>query len=257
MNLRDIPHIHSGSAHFANRHVVDGIHCLRTAVQPDTVLAVAHFGGTGGQDQILSVERIAHVSRGNSFGEQRLWIEIHHNLPGLAAHWQQNGRALHRSQLRPDEVCAVIVQLLLRQPLSANGQLQDGNAGSVIPDDKRRGHVRRHDAQNRLRRRSDLRHARFYTRVRVEKHLDHGYAGERLRFNVLDIVDSSGVGALGNGGDSLLHLLRRESGIGKDRADHRDVDFRKNIGRHAINRDDAQDGDEQSHHNEGIGAPES
>ena len=67
--------------------------------------------------------------------------------------------------------------------------------------------------------------------VGMEVDLHHRDAVERLRLDVLDVVDRGGQRALRDGDDALLHLLRREAGVVPDDADDRDVDVRENVDR--------------------------
>ena len=92
--------------------------------------------------------------------------------------------------------------------------------------------------------------------VRLEEDPEPGHPVERLRFDVLDVVDGGGEGPLADGDDALLHLLGRDAAVGPDDADHRDVDHREDVGGRREDGDAAQDGDEHRHHHEGVGAPQ-
>jgi hypothetical protein len=52
----------------------------------------------------------------------------------------------------------------------------------------------------------------------------------------------------------FLHLFRGEAVVVPDDTDYGDIDIRKDIDRHRNDGGNAKDGDEQGHHDEGIGA---
>ena len=79
----------------------------------------------------------------------------------------------------------------------------------------------------------------------------------RLRFDVLDVVDGGGVRPLGDGDDAPLHLVRRHARIGEDHADDRNIDLRKDVGRHARDGHAAEQRDHERGNDEGIRAAKS
>ena len=101
-----------------------------------------------------------------------------------------------------------------------------------------------------------LRDGRFDLGVGMEEELDDAEPGQRLRLHVLDVVDRGGEGALAADGDDFGHLLRRDAGVGPDDADHRNIDFGKDVGGHADDGQHAQDDDQHGHDDEGVGAPQ-
>ena len=113
----------------------------------------------------------------------------------------------------------------------------------------------RHDAQQGLRDGGDLRERQFDLGVGLEVDADDGDAGVGLRLDVLDVVDGGGHGPLEDGDDALFHLFGRQAVVVPDDADDRDIDVRKDIDRHRDDGGDAQNGDQQRHDDEGIGAP--
>ena len=161
-----------------------------------------------------------------------LRIEIHHDLAGFAAVRQGDGGALHRCQLRADEVGTQIVKRLFTQRLAGKCELQNGHAGGVVFYDGRRENAGRQNAQNRLRNCGYLRNSKLYFRGGLEKGPDYRDAIVGLRFDVLNIVDGGGKGPLRDGGDALFHLIRRNSGITPDYADNGNIDIGENVGGH-------------------------
>ncbi len=120
--------------------------------------------------------------------------------------------------------------------------------GGVVPGGK--------ILSRRLRDGGDLRQRQFDLGVGLEVDARHGDAAIGLRFDVLDVVDGGGHGALEDGDHALFHLVGREAGIVPDDADDGDIDVRKDIHRHRNDGGDAKNGDQQRHDDEGIGAPE-
>ena len=74
---------------------------------------------------------------------------------------------------------------------------------------------------------------------------------------MLNVIDVGGDGALEVGDNALLHLLRREAVVDPEDRNDRDVDVGEDIDRHGGDGAPAEDGDENSHDDEGVGATES
>ena len=106
-------------------------------------------------------------------------------------------------------------------------------------------HLRRH-----------LRHRHVDLNVGMEVDADHGDAVVGLRFDVLDVVDVGGEAALKLRDDALLHLLRRKAAVLPQNAHDGNVDVGEDVHRHGDDGRHAQDGDQNRHHDEGVGAPE-
>ena len=71
--------------------------------------------------------------------------------------------------------------------------------------------------RSELRERRDLRQRRLDVGVRLEEHLDDRQPGQRLRLDVLDVVDERRHAALAPVRDAVLHLLGRQPGKVKTR----------------------------------------
>ena len=190
---------------------------------------------------------------GKLLGVERLGIEVHHDLAELAAERQRHRGALHRGELGANEVQAQIEDLLLAEGLALEAHLQNGNARGVVFDDAGREGPGRKDAQQRLADGGDLRHGHFDVHVGLEVDARDGDAAVRLRLDVFDIVHRRRHGALEDGVDAFLHLVRRNAGVVPDDADDGDIDVRKDVHRHCGNGDSAEDGNEHRHHHEGVG----
>ena len=189
-------------------------------------------------------------------GLHRLLVEIDLNLPNLAAVRRGHRGAGDGGQLRADEVLPVVEQLHLRQLVARQRQLQDRNARGVVAEHIGRRDAGRQQLQHGLRSRRNLRQRRVDIDVRLKENLDHAVAGQRLRFDVLDVVDLRGQGALVVVDDAAGHVVGRQAVVGPDDADHRNVDVGKNVGRRAERRQPAEDHDQEGHHHEGVGPPQ-
>src|SRR6185437_7575999 len=99
-----------------------------------------------------------------------------------------------------------------------------------------------------------LGYRRFYFRAGMEEDLDDAEARQRLRLDVLDVIDGDRETALAADRDDGRHLFRRNAAVSPDDAHHGDVDFRENVGGHAHHRHDAENHDQQRHDDEGIRA---
>ena len=60
------------------------------------------------------------------------------------------------------------------------------------------------------------------------------------------------IAVLAVGGDALLHLRRAEAGVLPDHGHHRNVDLRKDVGRHRADRGDAEKQDQRGQHIERV-----
>ena len=87
----------------------------------------------------------------------------------------------------------------------------------------------------------------------LEEDLDDADAGQRLAFDMLDIVHRGGQDALEGRDDAAGHFRWRQAAIIEDDADHRHVDVGKNVGRHVQGRQRPEDQDQEGEHDEGKG----
>ena len=87
----------------------------------------------------------------------------------------------------------------------------------------------RHLPERRGRERSHLCNGSPNICVRLEKNLNHRNSGQRLRFNVLDVVDRRGQVSFVTGHDPVGHVLRRKPRIVPKHADNGNVDVGENI----------------------------
>ena len=101
----------------------------------------------------------------------------------------------------------------------------------------------------------DLRNALLYVRDGLQEDFNHRDSAERLRLDVLDVVDGGSKIPLRNRDNPVGHVLRDENVIGPDDADDRNIDIRKNVGWSANDREPTHDQDEYGHDHECVGPP--
>jgi len=88
----------------------------------------------------------------------------------------------------------------------------------------------------------------------LEKDFDYGYAVQRVRLDVLDVIDGRRQPALRNGGNPLPHFFSRHAVIGPDDADYGDLDFGEDIDRRASQHEWRCQQNQQGHYNECVRA---
>ena len=91
------------------------------------VLTVSHFRRPGRQNQVLSGDGVGNVGGGKMLGIKLARVKVHHDLGLLAAIRRWDRGALHRGQLRFDEIKPKVIQLLFTQTFSGKSQLKDRN----------------------------------------------------------------------------------------------------------------------------------
>ena len=123
--------------------------------------------------------------------------------------------------------------------------------------DDRRLNACRQQRSDRIGRRNDLGDREVQIDVRLEVDLLNGQPVQRLGFHVLDAVDVRADRILAVGSDALLHLGRAEAGVLPDHRNYRNIDLRKNVRRHRIDRADAQEQYQRSNHIECMRKPQS
>src|SRR3989442_9071930 len=186
--------------------------------------------------------------------QERLWVEIDHDLPRLAAVRQGQRDALNRRDLLADAIDPVVVELSLRERLAAEGELDDRYARGVELKDEGRDRARRHPTKDGLRHRGHLRERRFDIHVRLEIDLDDSDARIRLRLDRSHIADHRRDRVLGEGRDPRRHVLGGQTVVVPDHRDPRDVDLGKDVRRRGDDRGDAKQHDGEPHDDESVGA---
>ncbi len=256
VNRGDVFEVDRRAVDRLDRQVVERRDAGQAAVQADGIFGPRELRRARRHDQVLKVQGVRHVNRRQALGVQLVEVQVHHDLTVLAAERIRHRRALHGGERRADEVVPEVEDFLLGERLAAQPELENRHARRVVLQDLRRERARRHVADLDLALRHDLRQCEVHLYGRVEEHTDDGDALMRLRFNVLDADHVRRQRPLEVGDDPALHFLRRQAVVLPDDADDREVDVGKDVDRHRRDRETAQDGDQQSHDDEGIRAPE-
>ncbi len=168
-------------------------------------------------------------------------VQVHLNLALLAAVGKGRLRSLNGCQLGADGIRAQVEDLLLVEAFAGKTQHQNGYAGGVVLDDERRRGPCRQRAQLHLADGAHLSHGLANIHVGMEEDLDDPDADQRLRLDVVDIVDRGGHSALGVGHDAVGDLIRRQTGVLPDHGDHGYIDAGKDVRRHRLDAVDAKD----------------
>ena len=239
-----------------DRNIVELVDRARRGVGAHGVLRVGDLHLARRQRQVLRIDRVHHVERRQPAGEQFVRVDIDHDLAVFAAGRRGKGNAWHRRQLLAQAINAVVVKLLLVEIVRGERELQHGHARGIELHDDRRLDAWRHERTDGIRGRDDLRDCQVEIDVRLKVDLLHRDAVKRLRLHVLDAVDVGADRILAVGGDPLLHLWRAEAGVAPDDGHDRDVDLRKDIGRHRADGGDAKKHDQRGEHVEGVRKPE-
>ena len=225
---------------------------LGRAVGLNLVFIGADLQCARGQNQVLVGDGRRDIARRQPFGLQLMQVEIHLHLTLLAAVRIGHSRAANGDELRPDEVEAEVVELLFGEALARDAELQNRNARGTIVDDEWWRRACRKLPQLRLRNGRHLRdgHRNIYLRLEVQLH--HRDAIERVRLDVVDIVDRRGESALRDRDDTIRHVFGGEALILPDDAHHRDIDIGKDIDRRGQNGKGTDDQEQQRKDGEGI-----
>ncbi len=137
------------------------------------VLRIAELRETRRQGQVLSIDRVHHVRRGQASGLKLERVDIDHDLPGFAAVRCGKGHTLHRGKLLAQVVDPVVVELLLVEAVGGEAELQYRNARGVVRHYNRRLDARRQQGADCIRRRDDLRDGEVEVDVGLEIDLLH------------------------------------------------------------------------------------
>ena len=221
-------------------------------VQVHVVLEPTDLGGAGRQHQVLQVDGVEDVGRGQPLGLQHARVQVHHHLPLLAPERERDGHAPDRHELGAQEVDAEIEELLLGQPFPGQRQLEDRHAGGAEVDDQRRPRPGRVLAQHGLGDGGDLGVGGVQARVRLQVHLDDGLPVDGGGLDALDVVHRGREHALVRGRDPPFQLLGVQPGVLPGHRDDRDVDRGEDVGGRARDDDRTGDQDQEREDDEGV-----
>ena len=251
--VADIDH---SAVHRLDGQIVQVVDHLRSGVGLDGVFEAVDLHRAGWHDQVLRRDGIDHIGGRESLGLERVQVKVHLNLALLAAIGKRRLRSLDGCQLGADVLLAQVVQLLLVEAFAGKTEHQNGHAGSVVLDDEWRIGTGRQAAQLHL---ADGRYLGYGVAdidVRLEENLDDSQAVERLRLDVLDVVDRGGHAALAVGHDAVGHLRRGEAVEVPHHRHHRDIDVGKDVRRHRQDAEDAENQNQKREHDKGVRSPQ-
>ena len=257
VDVGNVAHEDDGAVDHLDRHVVEVGDRLGRIVEVEGEFVGADLLRPDRRDLVLPGERIADIIRGKTVGVQRLLIQIDLNLARRAAIGERKLRPRDGGELGADEVLGEVEQLDLGERVARQRELDDRDARGVIDQDDRRRRALRKLLEDGLRYRGHLRLRSIDVHVRLEVDLDDADARQRLRLDVLDIVDGCGQHALVRGDDPTRHVVRREAGVAPDDRDDRNADIGKNVGRGPDRRERAEDHHQDRHNDEGVRTRES
>ncbi len=233
VHLRHIADPDHGASHGFNGQIVQCLDHFRVAVQSDTVFGFPDFRRAAGQHEILGIERIDNIHRGQVLGFKRRQIDINGDNPRFAAGRVRHGCAPYGRKTHLDAIHGHVLKLLFGKFRTGQTVLQDRDAGCIVAEDERRIDPQRKNAQHRLSAGGYLSHAVGHGSTGLKKHLDHARAIVSGGFDVFDIIHQGADHALVVIDDALLHLFGVQAVINPDHTDDRNVDLRKNVRRRA------------------------
>ena len=256
MHVRHIVHVHHGAAHALDRKIREIRNLRWRIVEVDRVFVVADFLGAGRSQNILCGKRIGDILSCKPKRLHGARIEVVHHLRRLAAEGKRNAGALHRDQPCAHEIEAEIRQILLRESVARERELDDGHGGGAVVQDQRRRLAGRQLLEERLRDRRHLRIGGGDVGPGVKEDFHDAERRVRVRLDVLDVVHRGGERALERRDDPSRHLVGRQSGVLKGDADDGNIDAWKDIDRHAQRRERAEDEYQKGGNDERVGAGE-
>ena len=249
----DVADVDHRAADSFDRQIAELLDLQRRVVELNDVFELADLLGADRGDQVLRGERVGDVLSRQSPRLQGAGIEVDLDLALLAAERPRDRRARHGHQRGAELIDREIGKTLFRHPLARQRQLQDRHGGGGVVQDQRRRGAGRHLLEQRLRDRGDLRIRGADVDIGLEENLDDPEPAIGVRHDVLDVVHRGGERALERRRDTSGHLIRRQAGVLPDDTDHRDTNFRENVGRRAERRQRTDDQQQQRQHHERVG----
>jgi hypothetical protein len=149
--------IDGGGADLLDRQPVEGSDRSGGRVHAHDELLVAHLGVAGRQGQALGIDRIDDIVRRDAVRAHGVGVDVDHDLAIFAAIGGQQGDPGDRRQRLADLIVAVVIELLLVQPVRAQAELQDRHGRGAVLDDGRGLNAGRQQRPDLVGRRDDLR----------------------------------------------------------------------------------------------------
>src|SRR5271154_280906 len=190
VNLADVLYEYGCPVRHLDRNIVEIIDGRGGRVGLNRILLVTNFCGAGGKRQILSIDRIHYVKRGQPLGEQLRRIEINHDLAIFSARRRRKRDPRYRGQLLADSIDAVVIELLLAERIGTQAYLKHRDARRIELHHRRGLDSRRQRRADAVGRRHNLRYGEVKIDVWLEENLLHREPGQGLSLDVLDAVDA-------------------------------------------------------------------
>ena len=253
--MGDVADVDDGPVDRLDGKVVELIDHGRRGVGLHGVLEPVNLHGSGRSNEVLRIDGIHHIDGGKPFGLESVEVKVDLDLALLAAVGKGRLRSFNGGQLSSNVVRSQIVQPLLIHALPGKAQLQNRNAGGVVLDDEGRRGARRQAAQLDLADGGDLGDSAADVHMRLKEDFDDGDAVERLRLDVLNVIDGSSHAPLAVEDDAGGHFLGGEAAVLPDNRDDGDVDVRKDVCRHRPDAEGAKEEDQKRKDGKGVWPP--
>jgi hypothetical protein len=147
-NLRHLAQQDRRVSHHFNGNGLEPLHRFRAGIQEHAIVGAPDSRLSRGQNHVRGLERGHHVTRRKPLGRQRLRVDVHNNLPFLAAEGRGGGQTGNSEQADTNKIQAVVVELLLGNGVTGNRELRYRNIGGVELNDVGRRHTRGRNAQD-------------------------------------------------------------------------------------------------------------
>ncbi len=232
VNLPDVLDEHRRAVDEFDGDVVEVVDRRRQRVGPHRVLEVSYLRRSGRDGEVLRIDGVDDVERGQAFGLQFQRVDIDHDLPIFPARRRRQRDAVNRRELLAHPIEAVVVELGPVERVGAQGDLKNRHAGGVVADDDRRLDAGRHQGADGVRGRNDLGDRQIDVDVGLKVNLLDRDAVESLRLDISDAIDVRRDRILAVGCDALLHLGRRQARILPNDRHDRNIDLGEDVGRH-------------------------
>ena len=246
-----IIHPHGRLPHHLERERVDRGDIGNLAIGVDAVVVGPYAHVARREDQVRVVHRPHHVHQAEPVRLQLVGIGVDHDLPVAPAEgWRHRG-ARHAGNLVAHVELRQVAQFRLIESPPVHGHQADRQAGGVELQHHGRQRSRRQAPQLRHGQVRDGSHGRIGIGAGLEVHLDHAYARQRARFDMLDPAPQREE-ALEAARDVGFNLLGRHARVERCHRHHRDVHGGKHVHRHAHQADSPYHRNRQTGHQDEV-----
>ena len=212
---------------------VDGFDDIRRVVHRQRVILVSDLHVAGRQNDVLTLQRRAHVRGRQTPRLQRLRVQIDHDHARLPAIRIRNRRPAHHRQSRANDVLPQVIQFRVGQRFTRQAELNDRYVGGAVAQHQRRSDVRRHVLEHHQGAAGQLRNGAGDVGALVQVDLFHPDAVIADGLDARNVIDQGRELPLVQGQDTVLDVLRAHPVVGPDHRHHRNINFRKDVDGHA------------------------